>query len=86
MRESKSLLLHEKTEMFAKCLPNVRPMSAQCLPNVCPMSVQCLPNVCPQKAIVGIKFLAYFALSSRHAVKYWKDFLLYFTTLETNCD
>ena len=39
MRESKSLLFHEETELSAQCPPNFCLMSAQSLPNV--------PYVCP---------------------------------------
>ena len=49
-------------------------------------AIFCPALVCPQKAIVGIRFLAYFyscQVGMKNAVKYWKDFLLYFTTLET---
>jgi hypothetical protein len=51
-------------------------------------AIFCPTLVCPEKAIVGIKFLAYFCspLGMKNAVKYWKDFLLYFTTLKTYCE
>ena len=54
-------------------------------------AIFCPAFFCPQKAIMGIKFLAYFCSLSpcqvgmKNAVKYWKDFLLYFTILETYC-
>ena len=45
-------------------------------------AIFCPSLFCPQKAVVGIscKFLL------KNAVKFWKAFLLYFTTLETYCE
>jgi hypothetical protein len=52
-------------------------------------AIFCPGLVCPLKPW-EINFLHIFAVpfSSRHetAVKYWKDFYFYFTTLETYCE